>query len=140
MDLDAVDSGDGLACMDDGDGAAEPAARELTVVDEAAGASEPGLGEQVETFVEAALGMGIEVGGALSGLGARMASLALAAALPSICGTACHAGVVDIADDGGEVAIADADLAAARVETEAALGLVEILERVAAERPDECLA
>jgi hypothetical protein len=42
--------------VDDGDGAAEPAARELTVVDEAAGASEPGLGEQVETFVQATLG------------------------------------------------------------------------------------
>src|SRR3954462_10660899 len=48
--------------------------------------------------------------------------------------------VVDVADDGCEVAIADPDLAAARVEKEAVLGLVEILERVAAKRPDECLA
>jgi hypothetical protein len=51
VDFDAVGSGDGLACVDDGDGAAEPAARELTVVDEATGLGQPGVGEQVETFV-----------------------------------------------------------------------------------------
>ena len=105
VDLDAVGSGDGLACVDDGDGAAEPAARELTVVDEAASVSEPSFGEQVETFVQAALGLGIEVGGALRRAGTRMASLALAAALPTIRGTALNAGLVEVANDGGEVAI-----------------------------------
>jgi hypothetical protein len=88
VDLDAVGSGDGLACVDDSDGAAEPAARELTVVDEAAGAGEPGLGEEVESLVQATLGMGIEVHGTLSRVGARTAILTLVAALPSIRGTA----------------------------------------------------
>jgi hypothetical protein len=44
VDLDAVDRGNGLACVEDGDGAADPAARELTVVHEAAGVGQPGLG------------------------------------------------------------------------------------------------
>jgi hypothetical protein len=88
VNFDPVGSGAGLACADDGDGAAEPATGELTVVDEAASVSEPSFGEQVETFVQAALGLGIEVGGALRRAGTRMASLALAAALPTIRGTA----------------------------------------------------
>lgn len=105
MNFDPVGSGAGLACADDGDGAAEPATGELTVVDEAASVSEPSFGEQVETFVQAALGLGIEVGGALRRAGTRMASLALAAALPTIRGTALNAGLVEVANDGGEVAI-----------------------------------
>jgi hypothetical protein len=49
--------------------------------------------------------LGIEVGGALRRAGTRMASLALAAALPTIRGTALNAGLVEVANDGGEVAI-----------------------------------
>ena len=140
MGLDAVSGCDGLACAHDGDGAADPDARELTVVNEAAGVGQPRIGEQVETFVQAALGMGIEVRGALSRVGASAASVTIAPALPSLGGTACGTGVVHVADDGGEVAIADPDLAATRVGTKPALGLVEIFERVAAKRADEHLA
>jgi hypothetical protein len=45
------------------------------------------------------------LGGVLRGLGALAARAALAAALPALGGTACHAGFVDIAHDGGAVAI-----------------------------------
>jgi hypothetical protein len=47
---------------------------------------------------------------------------------------------MDTADDGGEVAIADPGLAAARIGTKPSLGLAKIFERVAAKRADECLA
>ena len=140
MYLDAVGRGDGLAFVDGGNGGADPAPGQLSVVDECAGVRQPSIGEQVEALVQAALGMGVEVGGALGGVGASVTSAGVAAALPAVGGTACNTGLVDIANDGGEVAIADADLAAARVGTKPALGGAEIFERIAAERTDERLA
>jgi hypothetical protein len=50
------------------------------------------------------------------------------------------AALVGVTDDGGEVSIADARLAATRVRAEAALGVVQIVERIAAKRSDEGLA
>jgi hypothetical protein len=130
--LDAVGRSDGLAFVDGVNGAADPDAGQLSIVDESAGVRQPSIGEQVEALVQAALGMGVEVGGALSGAGASVASAGLAAALPALGRTACNTGLVDIADDGGEVAIADPDLAAARVGTKPALGVAEIaIESVA---------
>ena len=83
--------------------------------------------------------MGIELGDALGGVGVSAASAAFAAASPALGGPAGDAGLVDIANDGGEVAITDPDLAAARVGAKPALGVAEIFERVAAKRADERL-
>src|SRR5678815_204772 len=47
---------------------------------------------------------------------------------------------MNVANDGREVAITDADLAAAGVGTKPALGLMEVFERVATKRPHECFA
>ena len=139
MCLDAVGSGDRLAGVEDREGATEPDPRQLTIVDESASVGQPGLGEQIESFVQAAFRMSIEIGGAPVGIGASATGFAIGAALPPVRGTASGTGVVNVADDGGEVAIADTDLAAAGVGTKPALGLVEVFERVAAKRPHECV-
>ncbi len=138
--LDDIRCGDGLAVVEDGDGAPEPDTRELTVVDEATGVWQPRLGQHVEPFVQTALGMGREFGGVLRRGGALTARLTLVAALAALGGPALGAGLVHIADDGREVAVTDPDLAAARVRTKPALGIAEVLERVAPERPHERLA
>src|SRR6516164_9150501 len=84
--------------------------------------------------------MSVKLGDALGDVGASAASAAFAAAPPALGGPAGDTGLVDIANDSGEVAIADPDLAAARVDAEPALGVSEIVEREAAERPDERFA
>lgn len=138
--LDDIRCGDGLAVLEDSDGAPEPDARELTVVDEATGVWQPGLGQHVEPFVQTALGMGLEFGGALSRGGAVTARLAFVAALAALGGPALGASLVHVANDRREVAVTDPDLAATRVSTKPALGVVKVLERVVPERPHERLA
>lgn len=138
--LDDIRCGNRLAVVEDGDGAPEPDARELTVVDEATGGWQPGLGEHVEPFVQTALGVGLESDGVLRRGGAVTARPTLVAALAALGGPTLGAGLVHIADDGREVAVTDRDLAATRVRTKPALGVAEILERVAPERPHERLA
>lgn len=74
--------------------------------------------------------MSVELGGALGSVGARAASAAFAAAPSALGGPTGDAGLVDIVNDGGEVAIADPGLAATRLDTEPALGVAEVLERI----------
>ena len=138
--LDDIRCGNGLAVVEDGDGAPEPDARDFTVVDEATGVWQPRVGQHVEPFVQPTLRMGLEFGGVLCRGGAVTSRLPLVAALAALGGPALSAGLVYVANDGREVAVTDPDLAAARVRTKPALGIAEILERVVAERPDERLA
>src|SRR5215510_8118176 len=83
--------------------------------------------------------MRIEIGAARSCVGASTARLCLGDALSPICRATANAGVVDLAHDRGEVAIADARLTTARICAEATLSFVEIVERIAAERTDKRL-
>src|SRR5215212_7170950 len=65
---------------------------------------------------------------------------ALGAPLRSLGNATGPIAVVHVAYDGGEVAVADAHLAATGVDAKAAFGVLEVLEPVAAESPDERLA
>lgn len=118
--------------MDELDGAAKPDPRKLTVVDEAASVWQPGLREHVEAFVQTELGVCFEFGGTLLGGDACVTSLACDATLCSLGCTASTIALMDVSNDGGEIAIAEPHLTAARVTTKAAFGVVEIFERVAA--------
>lgn len=70
--LDDVERADVRGGEDRVDGAAEPESRELTAREELAGVGEQlGVGEHVEAFEEATLGMRIEIGGV--GIGVRFA-------------------------------------------------------------------
>jgi hypothetical protein len=62
------------------DGTAEPDSCELPVVDEASGLRLPGVGEQIEAFVQAKLGASLELGGAALGVRACAPRLASPAA------------------------------------------------------------
>jgi len=75
----------------------------------------PGVGEQVEAFMQAELGMGVELGGALLGGGTGSSLLALVAPSGSLGSATGSIAVVHVAYDGGEVAVADAHLAATGV-------------------------
>lgn len=122
LGLDDVERADRFPVEDCGDRAAQPEPRELTASDERAGIGEPGVGEDVETFEEATLGMRIEIGNASVGRGAFAARLCLGDALTAF-GSASTLGVlVDVTHDGGEVAIAGADMTAACTTADAALG------------------
>ncbi len=79
-----VGGSDRLAGVEADEGAAEPDARELAVVDEATSVGLPGVGEQVEALVQEELGMGIELGGALLRGGAGTSLLALCTASCSL--------------------------------------------------------
>jgi hypothetical protein len=125
-DVDRTDWGDG---EDRVDGAAEPESRELTIgeelararepgigehletfeqaaFEELARAREPGIGEHVETFEQAAFGVRVEVGGASVGGRAIAACLRLGDALAAVSSALSLGVVVDVAHDRGEVAIA----------------------------------
>src|SRR5207248_11103102 len=128
------------AGVDEAGGVTDADPRELAVVDERASVGLPGVGQQVEALVEAELGVSFEIRGALGGVSAGAASVTGRAAVRALGGAASSVALVHIADDGGEVAIADAHLAAARVGAKPALGVAEIVERVAAEGADEDLA
>jgi hypothetical protein len=132
-----VRGGDGLAALKVVDGAPDQDPSEGAVEDEVADIGLPGVGQDVEALVQAALGMGLQLRGALCGGRVGATSLAGGAALRPLGGTATRVALVDVSDHGSEVAIADARLAPARVRAEPALGVVEILERVAAKRADE---
>lgn len=84
--------------------------------------------------------MGVEICGVPCGVGAGTPCLASGAALRSLDGSARSVALVHVANDGGEVSVADTRLAAARIRAEPPLGVVKILERVAAECSDERLA
>jgi hypothetical protein len=103
VDLDAVGGGDRLARLDHLERAAKPAPRKLTVKNEAADGGLPGVNEDVERVVQAALGMRVELGGASGGGGASAPSLAVGAALSPLGGAACVVALVDVAHDDGEV-------------------------------------
>jgi len=94
--LDEVHRAERRANEDRVDGAAKPAARELTVGDELAGVGQPRVGEHVETFEQAALGMRIELGTASSSIGASSARGCLRDALFALGGAPANAGVVDV--------------------------------------------
>jgi hypothetical protein len=79
--------------------------------------------------VQAALGVCLELEGAALGVRACTPHFPRSAAVGSLGGTTSVVVVMHVADDGGEVAVAEADLTAARVTTEPALGVVEIFER-----------
>ena len=138
--LDVVLGGDEFAIADEGDGAAEPDTGEAAVVEEAAPLGPPGIGEQVESLEETPLGMRIEVSRSAGGVGAGPASIGGASTVPPLDRAPGVAALVRVTDDGGEVSVADARLAAAGIVAEAALGVMEIIERVAAEGTDEGLA
>lgn len=138
--LDLVVGGDRFAIADERDGAVEPDACEAAVVEKATLLGAPGIGEQVESLEETAHGMGIEVSGSCGGVGAGAASFADGATVSPVGRASGVAALVRVPYDGGEVAVADARLAAAGVGAEAALGVVEVIERVAAEGADEVLA
>jgi hypothetical protein len=55
---------------------------------------------EIQPGFKPALGVDVEVGGALGGLGASAASAALAAALPALGGAACNAGTVQLGIEG----------------------------------------
>jgi len=57
--FDAVDERDGFAYGERGDREAQPRTRELTVEQEPAGVGLPGVGEDIECFMETQLGMGV---------------------------------------------------------------------------------
>jgi hypothetical protein len=116
------------------DGAPERDSRECAVEHELAGGGLPGIGQHVEGLVQAALGMGSKLRGVLRGRGVDATRLAGGAALLPVDGAAPRVALVDVAHDRGEVAIADARLAAARVGADAALGVAEVVERAAGGR------
>jgi len=90
--------------------------------------------------VKAALGVRVEISSASGSIGAGATSFAGGAPLPPLGRAPGVAALVRVADYSGEVAAADARLGATRVSAEAALGIVEVVERVAAEGADEDLA
>jgi hypothetical protein len=139
MGLDLIGGGDGLTSVDHLDGAMEPDSGETTLVEESTLGGPPGVGEQVESLGKSALGMGVESHCAARGVVTGAPSFAVSAATSPLDGAPGVAALVCIADDGGEVAIADARLAATGVGAEAALGIAQIVERVAAEGADESL-
>src|SRR5690606_22236898 len=122
VDLDDVERADRFVGEDRGDRAAQPEPRELTAGDELAGVGEPGVGENVESFEEATLGMRVEVGNASVGGGAFAASLRIGDALTAFGSASSLTVLVDITHDGGEVAITGADVTAACAAADAALG------------------
>lgn len=138
--LDPIGSDKRLALADQDDGAAEPDASNCAIGEEAVVGRAPALDEEIEALVKSALGILVEIGGATGGIVAGTASTAGCAALSPLGRAPRVAALVHVADDSGEVAIADAGLAAARVRAEAALGVVQIVERVAAKRSDEGFA
>ena len=140
MALELVGGGGRVALDEDDDGAAQPGAGEEPVGGEAALDGQPGVGEEVEALEEAALGTGVEVGGAPRGIRLGMAHCGRGAARGALDDAALLPALVGVTDDGGEIAVADAGLAAAGVGAEAALGVVEVVERVAAKGADEGLA
>jgi hypothetical protein len=88
--LDAVGGEDRITGVKQVNCAAKPDPGEPPVVDEASDAGLPGVAEEVEAFVQAKLRTCLELGGAPSAVV-----------------------IVDVANDGGEVAIAVPNLAAA---------------------------
>lgn len=140
MGLDLVVGGEGFTLVEQVDGAMEPDCGETTLVEESALGGPPGIGEKVESLDESTLGMGVELRGAAGGVVTGATSHAISAAAPPLGGASSIAALVGIADDGGEVAIADAGLTATGVESEAPLGVAQVVERVAAEGADEGLA
>src|SRR6266567_2017552 len=108
---DLVVGGDGFAIADERDGAAEPDAGEAAVVEEAALLGPPGIGEQVESLAETPLGIRVEVGRSVGGVGAGAASFADGATVPPLGAASGVAALVRVTDDGGEVSVADARLA-----------------------------
>ncbi len=139
MRLDTVSGGDGLAALEVVDGAPDQDPSEGAVEDEVADVGLPGVGQDVEALVQAALGMGLQLRGALCSGRVSATSRAGGAALRSLGGAATRVALVDVPHHGSEVAIADARLAPARVRAESALGVAEVLERIAAKRADERL-
>ncbi len=99
MSLNAVDRANGEGGEDRVDGVAQPTPRELTVRDERAGIGQPGIGEHVESFEEATLGMDIEVGGASSSGRAIASCLCLGDALSAVGRTSPPRVFVDVAHD-----------------------------------------
>ena len=140
MALDLISGRGGIELAEGDHGATEPDAGHDAARGEAAIDGLPGVGEEVESFVEAALGMGVEVGGTRGSLGASVARVGRAAVDRALGGATPPGRLVDVANDGREVAVADAGDAAAGVGAEAALSFVEVFERVAAEGADEGLA
>lgn len=138
--LDLVGGGDGFAMANEGDGAAKPDASKAAVVEEAARLGPPSVNEQVEALAETPLGMRVEVGRAVGSIDAGAASFAGGATVPPVGRAPGIAALVRVTDHGGEVAVTDARLAAAGVGAKAALGVVQVIERVAAEGADEVLA
>ena len=135
--LDDVDRTERCGGEDRVDGTAKPESRKLTTREELAGAREPGVGEHVETLEQAALGVRVEVGGVSVGGHAIAASLCFCDVLAAVGGAPSLGVVMDVAYDRGEVAVAGADMAAAGAAADAALGLLDIVERIAAERAHE---
>ena len=140
MRLDLIGGGDGLTLVDQIDGSPQPGASEGAASEKALLGRAPGLDKEIEPLVEAAPGVLIEIGRAASGFVTNATSIAGRATPPPLGGAPLVAAFMRVTDDGGEVAVADARAAATRVRPEAALGIAEIVERIAAEDSHEGLA
>ena len=134
---DDVDGAGRVTTQEVADGDAEGNRGDGAIELEATFLGEPGGEEEVESLDEAMLWMGIEVGLVPEGGLGGAALLSGSTGPRAVSGPSAVRSLVHVAHDGGEVAVAEAGDAATGMGTEAALGLAQILKRVATEGADE---